>query len=424
MISLSKKNSLRWYELTWWLCAITLPLPDTYNNAAIILLGLVWLTDNRLFQQPDLLLKNWWAWPFFFYFLWLGLGILYSPDKANGLFTWEKKISYWALPMIAVTGKALSPEFFSFLKRSFVYSCFLIVLICISASAYHYLNGTTNADFDFNSYENFLQLHPDASPAWSRFSYIQLVQHVGLHPTYFSMYLAFCLVILLSENFPLQRDRIIHLIIGIIISAFVTLLSSRAAIIGLLIAVLYLGFARLKETRTKPIVMIMGVAALLILFLWINPISRFRLFEEPFTTSYHVDTTTTRWNSVNYRLLEWSGSWSIIKQQFMMGVGTGGWYASMTNFYAHFNETTIGLEHNAHNQYLQAWMENGLLGIIAFALCLLIPFFYVKPGASHISFLIIFSVMCLTESIGERQKGIVFFTLFQSLFLAFDQKNS
>lgn len=424
MISLSRKNQLRWYELMWWLCVITLPLPDTYNNAAIILLGIAWVSDNKLFKEPNVLLKHWWAWPFFFYFMWIGLGILYSPDKASGLFTWEKKISYWALPMIAITGKRLSPEFFSFLKRSFVYSCFLIVIICLSASAYHYSNGTTNAIFDFNSYENFLQLHPDASPAWSRFSYIQLVQHVGLHPTYFSMYLAFCIVILLSENFSSQRERIVHLVIGLVISAFIILLSSRSAIIALLISIFYLALVRMKEMSAKSIVVITGVAFLFILFLWINPVSRFRLFEEPFTTSYHVDTTTTDWNSVNYRLLEWSGSWSIIKQHFIMGVGTGGWYASMTDFYAHFNKTTIGLEHNAHNQYLQAWMENGLAGIVAFMFCLLVPFFYEKPAASYISFLIIFSVMCLTESIGERQKGIVFFTLFQSLFLEFDHKNS
>jgi hypothetical protein len=424
MISLSKQNPLRWYELAWWLCVITLPLPDTYNNAAIILLGLVWLADNRLWKEPDLILKNWWAWPFFFYFLWLGFGILYSPDKANGFFTWEKKISYWALPMIAITGKTLSWDFFSFLKRSFVYSCFLIVMICLSGSAYDYFKGTTNAIFDFNSYENFLQLHPDASPVWSRFSYIQLVHHVGLHPTYFSMYLAFCLVILLSEKFQTPKDRLIHLVIGLVIGAFITLLSSRAAILALLIAVLYLGFVRLKQLRLKAIAMMIGVSSLLILFLWINPVSRFRLLEEPLTTSYQVDVTTTNWNSVNYRLLEWTASWSIIKQHFIGGVGTGGWYSSMTDFYSHFNKTTIGLEHNAHNQYLQAWMENGLPGIIAFVLCLLVPVFYAKPAPSYIPFLIIFSVMCLTESVGERQKGIVFFTLFQTLFLAIDHKNS
>jgi O-antigen ligase len=92
----------------------------------------------------------------------------------------------------------------------------------------------------------------------------------------------------------------------------------------------------------------------------------------------------------------------------------------MSDFYSHYNKSTVGLEHNAHNQYLQTWMENGLPGLMLFLFCLLFPFLEKKLTSTHIVFLLIFSLMCLTESIGERQKGIVFFTLFQTLFTAFD----
>ncbi len=422
MISLSKENPNRWYELIWWLCVVTLPLPDTYNNASIILLTLAWLTDNRLFKEPLILAKERWAWPFFFYFIWICLGLTYSSDLANGFFTLEKKISFWALPMLAITGRSLNSKFLSFLKRSFVYSCFAVAVLCFVASMYNYSAGNTNANFDFNSYTNFLQLHPDGASAWSNFSYIQLIQWAGLHPTYFSMYLVFCLTILFTENYHSKREARFHIALGCLIGIFLALLSSRIAIIAFLFSIAYLVFSRFATKERRSAISILGVSSVLLVCLWLNPISRFRLLEEPMRTSYKMDTSTTNWNSVNYRLLEWKGSWSIIKENIFSGVGTGGWQIAMSKFYTQFNKSTMGLEHNAHNQYLQVWMENGLPGLLAFIACLAIPFIYAKPTITHVCFILIFSVMCMTESIGERQKGIVFFTLFQVLFMAADTR--
>jgi hypothetical protein len=418
MIALSAQNKNRWYELAWWLVVITLPFPDAFNNASIILLGLIWLTNNQLFKQPEILLKHRWGWPFFFYFGWICLGLIYTHNLSNGIFTVEKKISFLALPMIAITGNSLNEEFFSFLKRSFVYACLFIALISLAVTLYNYSDHNTS--FDFNSYADFLKLHPNESPIWSRFSYIQLIYRLGLHPTYFSMYLAFCLVILLSEDYQTKWLKRIHLAIGFFIAIFLALLASRSSILVFFMAMIYLLFIRFKINQGASFVSILSVFLLFVSFLWLNPVSRFRLLEEPVNTSYHIDKTTTNWNSVNFRLLEWQGSWSAIEKNIFLGVGTGGWYLAMSDFYSHYNKSTVGLEHNAHNQYLQTWMENGLPGLMLFLFCLLFPFLEKKLTSTHIVFLLIFSLMCLTESIGERQKGIVFFTLFQTLFTAFD----
>src|SRR5438132_67534 len=126
MISFARQNQLRWYQLMWWLTVITLPLPDTYNNASIILLAILWLAEGNIFKNASKLKEARWAWPFFAYFIWLIIGLLYTSDLENGFFTGEKKISFWALPMIAVTSPPLDARFISFLKKSFVYSCFII----------------------------------------------------------------------------------------------------------------------------------------------------------------------------------------------------------------------------------------------------------------------------------------------------------
>jgi hypothetical protein len=120
---------------------------------------------------------------------------------------------------------------------------------------------------------------------------------------------------------------------------------------------------------------------------------------------------------VNYRLLEWEGSWSIIRDNPLFGVGTSGWKIAMSKFYSSYNSSTSGLMYNSHNQFLQTWMENGILALVVFAFCLFGSLFRPPADQSYVVFILIFSLMCLTESIVERQKGIVFFTLFQSLFL-------
>jgi len=96
----------------------------------------------------------------------------------------------------------------------------------------------------------------------------------------------------------------------------------------------------------------------------------------------------------------------------------------MSNFYANYSKETAGLEYDPHNQYLQTWLELGLAGLFALLLCIFAPLFRPNVEQSYVAFILIFSLMCLTESIGERQKGIVFFTLFQSLFLAFEKKST
>ncbi|MGC4022306.1 MAG: O-antigen ligase family protein [Cyclobacteriaceae bacterium] len=414
----------KWWKLAWWLCIVTLPWLDVINNASIIILAVLWFSEGGFVKRFREIQNNKWAWPLFLYYLVLLVGAFYTRDFNNALFTFDKKISFVVLPLLAITGLPLDQKIISTLKRSFAYSCATVIAFCIGITAIHFISGGGAENFDVVSNNNYNTLHPSATTAWMHFSYIQLSHWAGIHPGYFSMYLAFSIVILFTENVDSRFSKTLNLFLATAMAVFIALLSSRMAILAFCISTIFLVVVKIKERRTNIIVAIVLVLVVMGFLLTINPISKFRLFEEPITTNYQADSSVMQWNSVSYRLLEWQGAWSVIKDNILFGVGTGGGTLALMDFYSHFNSSTVGIESNAHNQFLQTWMELGIIGLFVFISCLFGPLILAQSysNTQYVCFLIIFIMMCLTESVVERQKGVVFFTFFQTLFLGFERK--
>jgi O-antigen ligase len=421
---LAKENPDRWHQLTWWLCVATLPWPPIAINISLFLLTILWIADGDFKMKWQRLKDAKWTLPFLIYYMVLLIGMLYTLDASRGLAMLDKKIIFLAFPILIATGRVLHKDFFEFLTRSFVYSCSAVVLACLILAAYSFFQGSPAENFDIRTSENFMLFHPDVSSVWTHFSYIQLANGVGIHPGYLSMYLVFCMVILFTENYQTRTEKIINSILGLIIVCALVLLASRTATLAFICSIVYIVVKKRQEKQVKVYVPIVLSSVLLLFLLWIIPVSRFRVIEEPMITKYKADTTVTEWNSVSYRLLEWQASWSVIKDNWFAGVGTGGNSKAVTHFYEHYNKSTKGLDFNAHNEYMQVWTESGLPGIFTFLLCLTVGLFPLRNDSSYISFIIIFSLMCLTESMGELQKGIAFFCLFQSLFLSAERKKT
>jgi O-antigen ligase len=198
---------------------------------------------------------------------------------------------------------------------------------------------------------------------------------------------------------------------------FIALLSSRIAIVSLVVIFVYLLHGVFK---TKTIRIAFATACFLVLsvMVLINPVSRYRVFQEPLLTSFSAGPTVTQWNSVNLRMLEWKASVNGIGNAWLLGVGPGDAQGVLDKFYFNFSESTANLTYNTHNQYLQTTLELGVAGLLALSVCLFKPlFFSMNVSPVFVAFILLFSIMCLTESMLARQKGIVFFTMFESLFL-------
>jgi O-antigen ligase len=78
-----------------------------------------------------------------------------------------------------------------------------------------------------------------------------------------------------------------------------------------------------------------------------------------------------------------------------------------------------------HNQFLDTLLRLGFVGLIVLLACFAWPAYwaYQNKDFFYLAFLAVFLMICLTETAFELQKGIVFFSLFNSLLIFHDAKS-
>jgi O-antigen ligase len=160
------------------------------------------------------------------------------------------------------------------------------------------------------------------------------------------------------------------------------------------------------------------------------------LFSEvPFFKKRFYEIQQTKWvpplgvhhNSTNLRAGTYYCAASLLKQNWLFGLGTGNVQANLNNCYKSngFSDVLYLNEYNTHNEYLNVWLNTGFVGFVLFLMSLTIPLLIaIKEGNKlYVAFLILLMLVFLTENILERQKGIIFYAFFNSLF-AFNSVNS
>jgi O-antigen ligase len=244
---------------------------------------------------------------------------------------------------------------------------------------------------------------------------------VGIHATYLSIYIAFSIIAflyLLLNGQPLKQ-KWVYVIASLILFVGLIQLSSRAAFIAFLIVVngvfpllLFKGRKRLQFFLATTVIS----AAVLVLIFSVDS----------FKTRYVSELKTDLTDKVKIientepRLARWEAIVELIKQSPVIGYGNGaeaillkekyfkkGLYISYLN------------EFNTHNQYLAVLLKTGLIGLLLFLFILY--FGYASAIRSKdlllLSFMIIVTVVSLSENLLDLNKGIFFYGFFFSLLL-------
>jgi O-antigen ligase len=393
-----RKNLDQILRLAFGLCAFSIVMPMRVNSLLMFSVSIGFIVyafarnsfSKEIFQSQLIRLIT-------IAFLIQCVGLVYSQNKNAGLSDLER--SGFAF---------LFPTVFFLTQKSRLNVALLITCLglgCAAVTLYGFI------------YSVFLLDSFDRTTVF-QFGHTYFTDIISIHPTYFSIYLMFVFFFLLefvrSRWNELSTTKKIFAAIGLIVMVGMLLFlrSQMELVIFGLLNVLYV--IVIFKRRAWFVTFILFALGLIIFLLDRDRVTT--LFD---TYGRNVST------AVDNRFKVWNGALEAIKTAPVFGAGTGGEQMALNEAYLKTDyKEGIEKSYNAHNQYLEFWVRNGIFELGVF-MALLIYSFRQSLKSNNYTFLMfnmIFSLSMLTESCLNVQRGVVFFYFFLSafIFLPFD----
>ena len=412
------------------LSVAALPFSVKVCHAAIIAVVVNWLFEGQWRSKLSVVTNSLLLQVIIALFFFQVAGLAFSDNLQHGLFIIEKKIFFLVLPIVlATTAIKLNETEIKRILAVFVAACFAGTVLCI-IHAWNETSLVMSGQAQINPYlstSSFSDFHRFKSEKWILFSYVSLADGISIHPTYFSLFVAFCLIFLLRE-FPQIKSRLFQaglLALILYLAAFVIFLASRIVILGLSLIFLFV-LIRGVINRNKSLVTLTIIVAFESAFiLFVNPVSRYRGLQEINASTFIIQPGNNYQNAASIRFsLWWLAFRSLQDTNPLTGAGTGDVKKAMIQASNLYNITNVVNSVDPHNQYLYTLLANGYGGLFLLILCLGLSayFSWLQRDYLLLGFLFLFLMLCFTESALELQKGVVFYSLFSALL--FFQLNS
>lgn len=346
-------------------------------------------------------------------YLLLLAGLLYTADMEEGLRLVQLKSAILLFPVIIGTTNILTPK-----TTRLILLHFLIAtsIACVAGFVYGSIQYFKSGNPIMLTGENLL-IFPDLYP------YI-----MGL----------FCVlsIIIAYQLLPFYRKHIKRLLILLcaFLSLIIVLLSIRLIICCWLLIVLFLSFKKYITGIYYRIATIVLLLTLLVIAIAKVPSLQnqwrdLRDFSESNTIKLDQDSSLGQsWGGKAIRLAIWKCSKDVIRKHWLTGVGSGDIQDTLQVAYENrrFYFASKYNRYNAHNQYIQLMIGHGITGVALLILCIVLPFVWLRKQQSletYALFLFLFSAICFSEVILDINKGIIWYSFFNSIF-AFSQADN
>jgi O-antigen ligase len=241
----------------------------------------------------------------------------------------------------------------------------------------------------------------------------------GIHLPYLGILFIFSSILLLKDI--LFSEKKVSFLNGLRLIAICLLIFSviafaaRLALFSFMLVSLFFIF---KTIKTNAIRIVFISAFILLLFtVFMVPSSKKRI-DEIKNTKLILPNKNQNSSEVNFRYGIYHCAGTIIKENWIMGVGPGNVQKKLNECYSNYTYKNYDdfshTIYNSHNQYLDIVLKYGIFGLIVFLIFLLWGINN-KNLIYHV-FLFIILIGLVTENLFDRQIGVVFFTFFNSLF--------
>lgn len=389
----------------WALLAISQYLPEFMNSYALMLLLVATLAygwHEGGWQKPA---TSWW-YALASYGSWVVAGVVYaSHDDRYGQLL-GLQVVLVVLPALVLLPKRLPSNFHQQVWWAFYVAALLASLYVTGIGVYRTLSeGRLYAYF-----------------ASHYLYYTELAERL-MHPAYFSALIA----VAFMGGFYLREKRHFnsrwYWLTQAWLLLFLLLLSARMVLIAMLISgvllALYLGWQRGNKRLVWGA--LVGAPLFALAVFWILPERLQSRFTELGQFEYDIRATELKdFSGLTVRLAEWEGVFTALEGHWWLGHGTGAGHAALRTGYEKIGfQVGLDYNYNAHNQYLETWLHNGLIGLMMLLAIFILAFRTAWQQQNWLAlWFVVFIMLCmLSESMLLRHRGVLLLAVYLPLIL-------
>lgn len=394
----------RFYYLLFAVAAISLPFTASLFYFITPLLLIIWIIEggwknkwNRLKESQTLFITC----CFIFFWLMNVIGLFYSDDATRGLLRTNEKLPFLVFPLVFFTlnKNYFTPKKIILLLKGFIFATVIMLVI-----------SWGNA---------FVQFFCTGKTYY--FYYLQFSKYFG-HPSYCSLKVCVAFFMALYLIFHSKKTTTYFSFSGFHKWLWITMLcffavsifflQSKTGIVAFIFVSIISLFNILKIQKKSFLYGAVGIIAILVLTMIV-----INLF--PNRMRHHVKEMGQAKNILGLRSDIWSTTYQLAMENKILGIGTGykpDNYEEIKPLQKHnVHHSFI----NAHNQFLQSFLEHGIIGFSILVLLIVYSFYFAIKTRNFLLLLllIIFGINLFFESMFERTQGIAPFIFFYCLFV-------
>ena len=371
----------------------------------IIGIGLYWIFSFHYKEKIKILLSNSFALSFIALYILHLLSMLYTSDVAEGLNDLRLKITLFLFPLFMMTNQWIDKSKSLILIRVFSILMIFMAGIDIGLSFFKFL--------DSGNIEVFY--------------YDQLPHLLSLKVHYVSWYYSFALFVILYELLQSNKYKMFWGFGFALLLISIFLLASRIYLLALFVI---FSIAIVSLFKSKSFFLnswkIIGILTFFFSFLYLLPKTQSRVIETVHELESLLGFDTNK--QTNARVYIWSYALSLVIESPLLGYGIGDAKTELNRslkdckaqfWDGHTLKPIFEKNYNFHNQFIQTWAEVGVFGFLLLIFIMFAPFFMQNMHPLFLVFLGLTMFGFMTESMLERQAGILFFAFMYPLLFKF-----
>lgn len=317
------------------------------------------------------------------------VGLFYTEDINSGLKILETSFSFLSIPILLNLIKPFDEVSLIKLLWAFVSGLFVACILCLAYATISFFQSSDPASFLFY-----------------RFTHV-----IDFQPTYFAYFLVFCITFCLyTLKYHKGRSRP-NIIVFLALFFFVVLMltGGRTSFISMLFVFsFFLLRVFLDQERVNAQINVVGIVVIMVITMFT-------------TTGFEQGDRKLVLNDSWDRFELWKSAISANTNP-LLGVGTGDTKTVLNEYFLSHKMERFALDSlNSHNQFIQIYLSNGILGLLVIILLLARPIYLSFVQGYTLGILVFFPFILygVTEVFLGRYQGVVFFAFLHQAFTTY-----